>query len=182
MSERRYSNGKNSYQPNRYKAELNHQRAMRAGSSDDKTYFKRNDDGYFISSKRLYKDNVSVENVKQQNIYNDVDHIDVNKKSYINKGYKNRYAHSYSKQNRSQKYKKNVSRYKKSNIINGRIVVLTVAILLILAVVIFTVVEIINSFDNNTQTVLLQTQSTSSETLSSNQNTNQMSAQKTTYQ
>ena len=74
----------------------------------------------------------------------------------------------YSKQNSSQKYKKNVSRYKKSNIINGRIVVLTVAILLILAVVIFTVVEIINSFDNNTQTVLLQTQSTSSETLSSN--------------
>lgn len=35
MSENRYNNGKNSYQPNRYKAQLNHQRAMRAGNIEN---------------------------------------------------------------------------------------------------------------------------------------------------
>ncbi len=53
MAEHRYSNGKNPYKPNKYKAQLNHRRAMQAGEpSGEERIEVKNDDGYFRSSRR----------------------------------------------------------------------------------------------------------------------------------
>ena len=41
MSNHRFSNGKNYYQPNKYKANLMHQRAMRAGHEEEKIDFPK---------------------------------------------------------------------------------------------------------------------------------------------
>lgn len=51
MSNRRFSNGKNHYQPNKYKANLMHQRAMRAGQEEEPVKPKNTSDR-FLSSRR----------------------------------------------------------------------------------------------------------------------------------
>lgn len=68
MSNHRFSNGKNYYQPNKYKANLMHQRAMRAGQEEEKTVKPKNTSDRFISSRR--DDQIKQKPVTQTKPYN----------------------------------------------------------------------------------------------------------------
>ncbi len=173
MSEHRYSNGKKSYQPNRYKAQLNHQRAMRAGKSEDRTHQQSNNDGYFISSRRFNRENIPVESPRHYKVSPDIFEIGADEKSKNRQSKNNRYSNSNLKQSINTHKKKNISRYSKSFVFDGRCIVLIVAALLILAVIIFTVVQITNSVKNNTESSLQEIQETSLETQNNSQSVTQ---------
>lgn len=68
MSNHRFSNGKNYYQPNKYKANLMHQRAMRAGQQEEKPVKPKNTSDRFLSSRR--DDQIKQKPISQTRPYN----------------------------------------------------------------------------------------------------------------
>lgn len=148
MDNHRYSDGKNSYQPNRYKAQLNHQRAMRATDSEEKITVRRRDDDYFISSRRLDDSKASGERPYQRR---ETENFDV----YTESAVPRRSSQERTSSNRNSSYRQTPppgrnGRGKKSGSNASKIIVIIVASLLILAMIIFTVVQISksNSSDN----------------------------------
>ncbi|MGN1467443.1 MAG: DHHW family protein [Ruminococcus sp.] len=153
MGDHRYSDGKNFYKPDKYKANLNRQRAMRASDFEDKVTTKRNDD-YFISSRRINKKQDDTEySFNRINNYQE-DNFDISGEENFSKN------QSFSKKRTNPALENNKNHYtsnsaggrysskRKSGANKGRVAVFLVAGVLICAVIVFTVVQIIKSNHN----------------------------------
>lgn len=137
MGNHRYSNGKEPYSRNKYQAQLNHQRAMRATDNEDKVSVNKNGDGYYISSRRLNDSGgrSPVQSARPQSRERNAYSGNASQTSYQSR--KNGAYRAAPSGRRPEK--------KRSNSNRARLAVLTVAALLILAMVIFTVAQIIKS-------------------------------------
>lgn len=185
MGNHRYGDGKGYYQPNKYKAQLNHQRAMRAKEAGDEVTVNKNQDDYFISSRRIDKAQFTPrEEIVSSRSYEE-DNFDVYEENNYKSRRSNSEVSSRSNRNHSPQRTRN-QRYASSDSYGGsnnggyngnhgggnnggrkggsnkaKIIVLVIAGLLILAMIVVTAIQIINSISsNNAETTAKETLST----------------------
>ncbi len=158
MANHRFSDGKNYFKPNKYKADLTHQRAMRAKDNHEPVRHYSSEDDRFISSRRV--DQVvhksAMEEKRQSfkelplddnfDVIEDVNYKKAKKPEKVEKP-----SQSYTAQN---KYSK------PSGISVGTVVTIVIASILILCVLGFVVWCILDVNGNNTQNATENTVST----------------------